>query len=73
MSSKPHPLRFPEDTNDPQLELEMRAFAELLLDIYEYRLKAGPDGRSGTTCASLDAAHPEFRMKERSSPEQNIN
>lgn len=32
-----HQSAKPDPTNDPQLEIEIRAFAELLLDIYEYR------------------------------------
>lgn len=46
--------REPEGVNeDEQLQLDMRALAELLLDIYEYRMR-------------LDGDHPRLNMKERS-------
>lgn len=53
--------------DDEQLKLEMRAMAELLLDIYEYNLrsKSHPDGQPEAT---LDAEQADITIKERSTP-----
>lgn len=57
--------------DDPQLQLELRAFAELLLDIYEYRLQTNSRRNHEDPNAQLDGARPDLTMEERSSPEQN--
>jgi len=55
----------PSDRDDEQMKLEMRAMAELLLDIYEYRLQR-PDSASDEDSAVLDATHHDRTMEERS-------
>jgi len=51
--------------DDEQLKLEMRALAELLLDIYEYR-KKNPESNPAQDLAVLDATRRGRTMEERS-------
>jgi hypothetical protein len=60
------------DHDDEQLKLELRAMAELLLDIYEYRLQQKPRP-NGVHNAVLDEAQRDRMMNERSTnSEHNI-
>jgi hypothetical protein len=52
--------------DDAQLQLEVRAIAELLLDIYEYRTQTGEATKRDVQCQQLDADRPRPNMKERS-------
>lgn len=51
--------------DDEQLQLEMQAMAELLLDIYEYRLQSNPVPRMAEETV-LDVAQEDRTIKERS-------
>jgi hypothetical protein len=70
-NTMPSPATFNHD--DEQLKLEMRAMAELLLDIYEYRLQSKNrlDGTPDTTV--LDGQQGDRTMKERSTFENKNN
>jgi hypothetical protein len=61
------------DHDDAQLKLEMRAMAELLLDIYEYRTQSKDRRDGGENIAVLDDGHRGRTMKERSKFKSNNN
>ncbi len=64
----PSPAAFNPD--DEQLKLEMRAMAELLLDIYEYRLQSKDRLDAAPNTTVLDANDRGRTMKERSTFEK---
>jgi hypothetical protein len=61
------------DHDDEQLKLEMRAMAELLLDIYEYRMQSKDRRDGGKNIAVLDVGPRDRTMKERSTFKSNNN
>ena len=54
------------NVDDEQLQLEMRALAELLLDIYEYRVQMADKLKRHDRRRQLDADCPDLNMEERS-------
>jgi hypothetical protein len=58
------------DIDDEQLKLEMRAMAELLLDIYEYRMQSAGRSDHDHERGVLDGDQRSRTMKERSTFKQ---
>jgi hypothetical protein len=65
----PNPTVF--DHDDDQLKLEMRAMAELLLDIYEYRLASKGRLERDHEAEVLDGDGCDRTMEERSTVKSN--
>jgi len=61
------------DHDDEQLKFEMRAMAELLLDIYEYRLESKARLDRDRGAGVLDGDGCDRTMKERSTVKSNNN